>query len=179
MVQGFNIKEQALGDGINNTFTFDFKIFKATSLLIYIQDAAGNILQKFRGDNTDYLSSAVFDSIKGGGSITLVTTPLEDYVITMFSASDAPDQPTSFGNKTSFSLPAIEGALDFLASCIQRVSFLAKRSMRMHDLDDTDNFDPTLPPNIANYPGGIIAVKLDRSGFEVLTWNGSTWAPPT
>lgn len=179
MIQGFNVKEQALGTGLDNTFTFDFKIFRATSLLIYIQDASGVILHKFRGDDTDYLSSVVFDSIKGGGSITLIDMPLEDYIITMFSAMDLPDQPTAFPNKGSLTMSAIEGALDYLASGIQRLSFLAKRGMRMHDLDDTDSFDPTLPANIANYPGGILAIKLDGSGFEVLVWNGSGWAPPT
>ena len=89
--------------------------------------------------------------------------------MTMFMANDLPDQPSSFPNKLSFTLPAIEGALDFLAACIQRIAWLAQRSVKMHDLDDIDSFDPTLPINPSGNPGMTIRVKPDGSGFE--------WAP--
>jgi hypothetical protein len=179
MIQGFNIKEQVLGQADSNVYTFDFKIFDVTDLLIYVQDSSGNIVEKIRGDDTTFLSGVTFDSIKGGGTVTLINNLGDEFIMTMFSASDLPDQPTSFPNKTSFTLKAIEGALDYLATLIQRVAWIAQRSMRMHDLDDIDSFDPTLPPNIANYPGGILAVKMDGSGFEILVWNGSTWSSPT
>lgn len=179
MIQGFDVKEQWLGTGDANSYTFDFKIFDPSELLIYVQDTSGNVVEQIRGDDTTFLAGVSFDSIQGGGTITLINNLTDGYSLTALSANDLPDQPTAFPNKSSFSLRAIEGALDYLAIQIQRISWLAQRSMRMHDLDDIDSFNPTLPQNIASYPGGILAVKEDGSGFEVLTWNGTNWSPPT
>lgn len=178
MIEGFDVKEQALGQGDSNVFTFDFKIFSLTDLLIYIQNTSGTIVQKIRGDDTSFISGVTFDSAAGGGTVTLIDNLTDEYTITMMLANDLPAQPSSFPNKGAFTLDALEAALDYLAAALQRVAWVSQRSMRMHDLDDIDSFDPTLPQNIANYPGGIIAVKLDGSGFEILTWNGSSWSAP-
>lgn len=169
MIEAFDVKDQALGTGDNAAYTFDFKIYDPTHLLIYVQDGSGNIVQQIRGDDTTYLSGIVFDSVNGGGTVTLVNNLDDTFVMTFMLAPDFPDQPTAFPNKTSFSLDMIEGALDYLASQIQRIAWIAQRSMRMHDLDDIDNFDPTLPISIANYPGGVVSIKEDGSGFEITT----------
>jgi hypothetical protein len=166
MIEGFDVKEQVLGTGDQSVYTFEFKIFDKTDLLIYVQDASGDIVQEVRGDDTTFLASVTFDSIKGGGSVGLLADLTDEYVMTMFLAPDAPDQPASFPNKKSFTLPDIEGALDFLATLIQRVAWLSQRSVKMHDLDDIDFFDPTLPPNPAGNPGAVLAVKEDGTGFE-------------
>ena len=166
MIEGFDVKDQALGTGDTLSYTFDFKIYDPTDLLIWVQDGGGNIVEKVRGDDTSYLASVTFDPLNGGGTVTLAAFLPDTYTMTMMLAPDAPDQPTSFPNKWSFSFEVLEGALDFLASQIQRVAYLAQRAMVLHDLDDVTAFDPTLPLGIGSKPGGIVSVKSDGSGFE-------------
>lgn len=168
MIEGFNVKDQALGTGDNSVYTFDFKIYDPSDILIWVQDAAGNIVEKIRGDDTTFLSSLTFDTINGGGTLTLAANLPDDYSMTMLLAPDAPDQPTGFPNKKSFSFDVLEGAIDFLASSIQRIAYLAQRASVLHDLDDIDSFDPTLPLKIGSNPGGIVSVKEDGSGFEIV-----------
>ncbi len=172
MIEGFNIKDAALGTGDTVEYTFDFKITDPTHLLIYVQDDSGAVVQKIRGDDTDYLASLAYDSIDGGGTITLVDDLPSEYVMTMLLAPDEPDQPTAFPNKTSFSLDILEGVLDLIASQIQRVAYLAQRAIVLHDLDDIDAFDPTLPLGISDNPGGIVSVNEDGSGFEFVVTTG-------
>jgi hypothetical protein len=168
MISGFDVKDQALGTGDTLAYTFDFKIYDPTDLLIWVQDGSGNVVEQVRGDDTTYLAGLAFDSLNGGGTVTLAAFLPDTYVITFMLAPDAPDQPSDFPDKGSFSLSALEGALDFLASCIQRVSWLATRAAVMHDLDDLSSFDPTLPLGIGNNPGGVVSVKADGSGFEII-----------
>ena len=176
MIEGFDVKEQVLGTGDTLAYTFDFKIYELTDLLIYVQDGSGVQVEKIRGDDTSYLAGVTFDALNGGGTVTLAAFLPDTYVMTMLLANDQPDQTTSFPNKGSFTLDILEGALDFLASCIQRVSYLAQRAMVLNDLDDATLFDPTLPLGIMNSPGGIVSVKGDGTGFEVAITTGTVAA---
>ena len=72
MIQGFDVKEQVLGTGDTLVYTFGFKIFELSDLLIYVQDGSGNIVEEIRGDDTSFLSGVVFDPINGGGTVTLL-----------------------------------------------------------------------------------------------------------
>lgn len=173
MIEGFDVKDVALGTGDSSVYTFDFKIYKLTDLLIWIQDASGAIVSEVRGDDTTILSSVVFDSDEGGGTITLVSDLTQDYVMTMLLAIDDPDQPFPFGDKGAFDLNVIEGALDYFASSIQSVMRRALRAVVVHDLDDLDLFNPTLPLGIGANPGGVVSVKSDGSGFEIVITTGS------
>lgn len=167
-IEGFDVKDQSLAQSDTINYSFDFTIFDPADLLVYIQDVNGVILFEFTGDNTEYVAALTFDSINGGGLMTLANGVIDDQQITFMLAPDLPDQPASFPNKGSFNLDAIEGALDYLCTQLQRVAWLAQRSAKMHDLDDTDNFDPTMPFPMSNYPGGILSVKQDGSGFEIV-----------
>lgn len=167
-IQGFDVKDQSLAQADTISYSFDFKIFKASDLLIYLQDVNGVILFSFTGDNSTYVAGLTFDSINGGGTLTLAGGVLDDQQITFMLAPDLPDQPSSFPNKGSFNLDAIEGAFDYLCTQIQRVAWLAQRSARMHDLDDTTSFNPTMPLGMSNHPGGILSVKPDGTGFEII-----------
>lgn len=176
MIEGFDVKDQALGTGDNNVYTFDFRIFAPTDLLIYVQDLSNNIIQTIRGDDTTFLASLVFDARKGGGTVTLANNLNDGFVMTFILAPDVPIQGTAFSNQRSFTLPAVESALDYLAVLIQRVAWFAQRSLKLHDLDDVTEFNPTLPYSIKNYPGGIISVKEDGTGFEIASTVGQIGA---
>ena len=169
MIQGFDVKEQWLGTGDTVAYNFDFKISTLDDLLIYVTDTTGiNIVEQVRGSDDVFLSGVTFDPVNGGGTITLVTALPINYVMTIFLAPDLPDQPSSFSDKVSFSLSAIEGALDYIVKAIQRVSWLAKRGVVMHDLDDIDVFNPTLPQNIAASIGNVMAVNAAGTGWNMI-----------
>jgi hypothetical protein len=170
-IEGFQIKDQMLGTGDTTVYPFNLYLLNASDLLIWIQDASGNIVETHTGDDTDFVAGLTFDT-DGSGTLTLVNDLPDEYTMTLLMANDAPDQTSTFKNQFSFTLENIEAALDRLAALLQRVAYLAQRSVKMHDLDDIDNFDPTLPFNIAGSPGGIISVKEDGSGFEIVVTTG-------
>lgn len=166
-IEGFGYKEQWIGTEDLNAYTFDFKIFDPSHLHIYIQDQFGNILYDIPGTDTEFLSGITFDPVNGGGTINLVNNLPNAFTMTAFLANDYPDQPTEFANKTSFTMEAIEGGLDFIAAALQRIAYLAQRSPRLHDLDDQDNFDFRLPINLKAFPNAVITVNADGTGFAV------------
>ena len=170
-IEGFQIKDQVLGTGDTNVYTFNLYLLQASDLLIWIQDGAGNIVETHTGDDTTFVSGLTFDDT-GEGTVTLVNDLPDTYVMTLLMANDAPDQTTAFSNKNSFTLSILESALDRTIALLQRVAYLAQRSVKMHDLDDIDSFDPTLPYNIGANPGGIVSVKEDGSGFEIVVNTG-------
>lgn len=171
-IQGFNYKEMVLGTGDTLAYGFDFKIYDPTHLNVIVQDSSGTVVREFRGDDATQVSSLVFDTDDGGGTLTLVSDLESNYVLTMFLAPDAPDQPTDFPYKTSFTLPVIAAALDYLGSMIQRVAFLAQRAIRIHDVDDVygggdvDAFDPRLPAGIRSNPGATVVINDTGDGFD-------------
>jgi hypothetical protein len=167
-IQGFDYQEQYIGTGDTSAYDFSFKIFDPSELRIYIQDQLGNILaDNIDGDDTTWLTGVTFDSIEGGGTVNLNGFLGTNFVLTIFLANDAPDQPSSFPNKFSFTLVAVESAFDFLATCVQRIAMLAQRSIRLHDLDDVTAWDMRLPINLYENPLAILTINANGTGFAL------------
>ena len=165
-IEGFAYQDQFLGTGDTSAYTFDFKIFDASHLHIYIHDNLGNILNDTDGTDPTLISSVTFDTLNGGGTVNLVAVLPTNYVMTIFLANDEPDQPTAFPNKTSFTFDAIDGALDFVVACIQRVAFLAQRAIRLHDLDDVASFDVRLPVNASSNANSLLQINAAGNGIS-------------
>lgn len=166
-IEGFGYKEQFIGTDDSSSYEFDFKIFSPSHLHIYVQDQLGNILQDIAGDDTTFIAGVAFDPIEGGGTINLVNNLPNAFTMTVFLANDYPDQPTEFANKTSFTMEAIEGGLDFLAAWGQRIAYLAQRALRLHDLDDIDSFDMRLPMGLSGSPAGVLVVNDAGDGWAI------------
>jgi hypothetical protein len=49
---------------------------------------------------------------------------------------------------------------------VQRLTYRAKQSLRIHDLDDETTFNPQLPPDIANKKGRMIIVNSAGDGVD-------------
>lgn len=171
-IEAFDVQDKALGTGDVSTYSFDFRIFAPTDLLIYIQDAGGNLINKIRGDDTTILQFLQFDPVNGGGQIFLNSVLADSWVITFILAPDVPVQVTPFKSKSSFNFPSLEAALDYLTLLVQRIHWMAFRSVKLHDLDDVTAFDMTLPINLANYPGGIPSINSAGTGFEIASTVG-------
>lgn len=164
-IEGFDYKEQWIGTGDTNLYSFDFLIFDPSEVLAYLQDDSGAMVGIYRGNDPTFFSGVTFDS-DGGGQVTLVADLAENYILSLFLANDLPDQPSSWPNARSFTLDALESALDYMAAWGQRIAFLAQRAVKLHPLDDLDDFDPTMPINASLNPGGVLSIKQDGTGLE-------------
>jgi len=192
----YDVKETYLGDGSLDAYSFDFKIEALSQLEIVELDDTGVETQRVRGDDTTYLDSVTFDSIDGGGVVTLAANLDVDYTLILLLANDEPTQPFEFTNKGTFTLKLIERALDFLGGAVQRLAYRANQALRIHDNDDLDLFNPQFPPGAADAGGRYLQVNDDGDGFdfgftiaeladlvlptpslpnEVVKWNGSAW----
>lgn len=164
-IQEFNVKEQWIGTGLLTDYTFDFTIHDPSHILIILQDGFGNQVAKFRGDDTDYLADLTFDSKNGGGTISLSAVLTDQYVLTALLAPDEPTQTSEFRGKFSFTFGLLEMAFDVIVCQVQRLAYLAARSLKLHDLDDIDDFDMTMPKGAPLNPGATLVIKDDGSGF--------------
>lgn len=108
---------QHTGNGVADTFDYEFKINDESDLLVTTTDTDGN--DTVLTLTTDYTVSGVGDD--AGGSVTLVAGALtEDYGITI--EDNVPlSQLTPFGNQAAFYGSLHESALDKLTRLVRRV----------------------------------------------------------
>lgn len=108
---------QHTGNGVADTFDYEFKINDESDLLVTTTDADGN--DTVLTLTTDYTVSGVGDN--AGGSVTLTAGALTDgYGITI--EDNVPlSQLTPFGNQSAFFGSLHESALDKLTRLVRRV----------------------------------------------------------
>lgn len=174
-----------IGTGDNPTYTFDFKISDLSQLLILkVKDDFTKVFN-VRGDAEDvstYISALTFDASAGGGEITLVSNLETGYHLAILMANDAPTQPQKFKDKGEFTLSLFEKALDLQNGAIQRVSYLAQRSLRLVDsFPSTDSFDVTIPihstdTNVESNADKVLAVGDDNKSFKLGPTTASIFA---
>ncbi len=122
------------GTGLLSEYEFPFKIEALSQLKVLVLDAAGLLVQDLRADDAvAYINSVEFDAVDGGGTVTLVAPLPAGYTLILLQANDAPDQPKEFKDKASFTNIRVEMALDWLGGAIQRLAYLVKGSIRLHD----------------------------------------------
>lgn len=159
-------KESYTGNGATSAYTFDFKVEAKTQLLVVVLDDAGVEVERVRGNDLVYLSSVTLNT-GGGGTVNLVANLTTDYTIYLIQANDSPTQVYEFRNKNSFTLKRFEDALDFILGAVQRLAFISKSSVRLHDTDDETLFDAQLPIDVINDGADrVIAVNLAATGLQ-------------
>lgn len=142
----FVVRSEYIGTGLLSAYTFDFKITALSQLLILVTNASFVKTFEVRGDDVTYLTSVTFSNRDGGGTVNLTTALPSGHHLTILLADDAPEQPYEFRDKGDFTLRRFEDALDVLGGAIQRLSYLASRSLKISDsLIDAEPFDPTVP----------------------------------
>lgn len=159
-------KQTYVGTGSLAVYTFDFKIEALSQLLVVVTNVQGVEVQRVRGDDTTFLSTVVFDSMLGGGTVTLLANLTSGYQIVLLEANDAPTQPYEYSNKSSFNLKSFEMALDFVVGAVQRLAFKSSQTVRISDSDDETTFNPQLPAGIALATTRNIRVNSAGTGLE-------------
>lgn len=164
----YQVVQEYTGGGDLVDYDFDFLIGQASDLEVVIYDADGLETERVRGDDVSGIVDSIdFDSEAGGGTVTLVDELGLDYTLQLILAPDEPTQPNQFRDKGDFTLRALESALDWLGGIAQRVSYLAQRSIRLHDADDVDDFDMKLPQDLASYAGYFLGLNAEGDGWEM------------
>lgn len=162
----YDVKELYVGTGSVSAYTFDFKIEALAQLLIIETDASNVETQRVLGTDAVYLSSVTFDAVDGGGTVNLTANLPTNYNLIILLANDLPTQLFEFRNKTTFSLPRFESALDAIAGAVQRLSYIGKQAFRIHDLDDETTFNSQLPAGVAGNPNKTIIINSLGTGVE-------------
>lgn len=173
----YDPREEYLGNGLLSAYTFNFKIEDVDQLLVIEVDDAGVETQRVRGSDVTYISSVTFDSVAGGGTVNLLAVLTDQYRLIFLLANDSPTQPARFTDKFSFKLAFVEAAFDRVVGQIQRLAYLAGRSIKISDLDDPNDFDPTLPPGITTTSAAGLIPSINAAGTG---WNPiSLWTNVT
>ncbi len=162
----YAVKELYTGTGSLDEYTFDFKITNLSQLLVIEVDDDGVETERVRGDDETYLDSVTFDAILGGGTVFLADNLASGYTLILLLADDEPVQNYEFRNKTSFTLRRFEDAIDAIVGAVQRLSYLAKQSLRIHDIDEEEDFNGQLPSGVMDQGDKILIVNADGTGFD-------------
>jgi hypothetical protein len=158
--------------GQNNlaAYDFDHKISDASQLLVLVADSDGTEIERLRGDDTSYIDSVDFDPVSGGGTVNLLSNLPTGYDIYILLAPDDPVQDNRFKDKFDFTLIRVENAFDQFVGYIQRLAYLAKYALRLHDLDSYDDFDPMLPQGVSSNTDDRIPVFSDGGFAPISQW---------
>ncbi len=170
MLAVYDPVENYTGNAVATEFDFNFTITELSQLEVIIGDTDGLEVSRVRGTDVTLIDEVTFDETNGGGTVTFLTAPADGYMIRLLLANDSPKQPSEFKNKFDFTLARVERAFDYVASAIQRVSYLAQRSVRLHELDDSSAFDLTLPPGVAANTDDLIPHFTEGGIAPVSLW---------
>jgi len=164
----YNVQHTYTGANNKLDYTFSFKIEELSQLLVVQRNASLVETSRVLGTDTSVLiDTVVFDAEAGGGTVNLLVNLPTGYKLDIFLANDAPTQGSMFRNKTDFSMPNIENALDWIAGAVQRVSFLSQRSVKLEDYLSLASFDPTLPADIIGESQKVFGTNTAGDGFEM------------
>jgi len=158
-------KEIFLGANNLAVYTFDFKIEDKAQLLVIEVDNNGVETQRVLGTDVVYLVGVVFDSVEGGGTVTLQVNLPTDFNLILLLANDLPTQPFEFRNKTTFTLRRFESALDFVLGPVMRLAYRGKQAFRIHDLDDEVAFNAQFPPGVVAAKDKVLLVNPAGDGM--------------
>lgn len=159
----FDPTEEFVGNGLVSDYTFDFRITSLAHLIILSFTAAGVLNFKVDGNDATYLTTVDFDPIAGGGTVHLVDPLANTDHLVLLLANDEPLQESEFRDKRDFTLRRIEAALDVQNGAIQRLAWLAKRSLRVSDqVLNAVGFDGEMPDMAVD---SILAFNPAGDGF--------------
>lgn len=162
-------RNDAVGNGSANVYSYGFKIFINTELLVTVADTAG--VETTLVLTTDYTVAGVGET--SGGSITLVNNSQAwltggflktGYAITI-RRNAALTQQTSVRNQTEFFAHIHEDKFDLLTMLLQQQQDLANRSLRTQETEVGTAALTVLPP-LATRKGKLLGFNATTGNLE-------------
>lgn len=154
-----------LGDGTQDTYGYDFRIFEATDLRVLTVDPAG--VQTLLTYLTDYTVTGVNDP--NGGSIVLTAGVLANGTALTIRFFRALQQNTDLRNQRAFYPEVHEDKFDELVRFLQQLNDALDRSFKLPETELGSELN-TLLPSLASRVGAYLG--FDSSG------NPAAFAPP-
>ncbi len=160
-----------IGNGSTPDYDYGFRIFAVTDLRVIVVVAGAKTVLTY---GTHYTVDGVGDA--AGGTISLVAGAfdwldaddnLDDDVILAIRGVRPVTQPTSIRNGGDYFPARHEDAFDNLAMIDAQQQDELERCIRLDESIDPDDFDMTLPVDIASNPGASIIVNETGDGLSV------------
>lgn len=162
-ITNYGPREEYVGTGSLDTYSFGFKVASASQVLICVYDDDGVETFRVRGTDTTYLTSCSVDAVDGGGEIVLVDVLPADHNLVILQANDEPLQEVEFKDKRDFTLKRFEAALDVVVGQVQRLAYLVGRSLKLPEsVLDSVGFNAELD-DIAE--DTLLAISADGTRF--------------
>lgn len=150
MINNYQDFVSYIGAGNLAVYSFPFKIKSADQILIMAFDTLDDSeIFVEKGDIGINVQSVTFDSILGGGTITLPANLAVGYKLIIKLGIDAPTQDFQLREQEDFKLRQLENALDFCVTSIQR---LFEKSARALSFDENASYVTGLNTKIAPLP---------------------------
>lgn len=149
------------GNGVADTFDYEFKITAASDLKVTQTDTNG--VDTVLTLTTDYTVSGV--GANGGGSITLTSALTDQYTLTIEDNVET-SQLTPFGNQSSFNASLHEDAYDKNTRIARKASELAGRSLVLPS--SVQGVSTELPKPVALR---LLRWNSDANAFELVSNN--------
>lgn len=154
-------RNQYTGAGTTGPFTYGFKIFAGTDLLVTQRDLAG--FETTLRYNVDYTVAGIRN--RTGGSITLTLALTAGYTLTLERVLNIV-QNTDLRNQGSYYPESIEDALDYLIGVDQQQQDAIGRSVHLSETYDPAVFNLQLP---APSPGKALVWNVAGLGLDNAT----------
>lgn len=170
-----------VGNGAVSTYSYTFRIFANTDLLVTVRDTSGDETELTL--TTDFTVTGVGDA--GGGNILLVNASqawltagklTSGYSLTIRRVRPL-TQSADIRNQGDFFPETHEDAFDHFIMVDQQQQDELDRSVKLPETVAASGFDTALPANIADNPGLAIVVNDDGDGFALATATGSVTLP--
>ena len=168
-VSSYIPRNDYVGGGNQNEYTFDFPIYSLAQLLVIVTDQNFNEVFRVPGTDVVNLYSVTIEGTSGG-FVTLVNNLPTGYNLSLILANDQPTQQTTFRAQGDFTLKTFESALDTLCQEIQRVAYLSQKSIKLPEeilLALSQAFDTEIPLPLT--PGYVIAINALGTGLQLTT----------
>lgn len=133
------------GNGVAVIYSYPFRIFAATDLVVTTADLSGN--ESVLSYPGQYSVSGVGNSV--GGSITLTTVLASGWHLTI-ERDVALLQTSSFRNQAEFFPAVYENAIDYVTMALQEIQADNSRFLAFPATVDTTVVSGILPPPVAN-----------------------------
>lgn len=163
MRPNYDVRKVYVGDGILDTFSFDWKLVLPNHMKVLLVDADDSVLWSVYANDTTYFTTSINQN-NMGGTITFVTPPEVDQKIIMLLADDSPTQPSKYTGDARYWMRQIEQSLDTLSGQIQRIKYQGDRSIRIPE-KFVDNFKAELEEIL---PEHAVFINEDGDAFELI-----------
>lgn len=159
-VSNQTLRNQYTANGTNTVFSYGFKIYAKTDILVYIDGVLKTV-------DTDYSVSGLESA--SGGNVTFTVAPSANTTVTLVQNSPL-TQGQTYNTTDDFPAASHEAAMDKLTLQNQRQQDALNRSIKVPAYT-ISSFDASLP-DIEGKGEQFIRLKSDETGFEFAEASG-------